>query len=150
MKALSVRLPWAWLIVNDFKRIENRGKQFSYRGPLLIHASKTFDEDYAYKTDVGIEANSALYWLPRKLANQGGYKKIDSILPHISDLEKLSGKIIGLVSLIDSVTESDDPWFVGPVGLVLKNGGPLPPTPYRGMPGLFDVPDEIVLEHFGL
>ncbi|WP_181162423.1 ASCH domain-containing protein [Burkholderia contaminans] len=48
MKALSIQQPWAWLIAHadeydDPKRIENRNWATRYRGPLLIHASKTFD-----------------------------------------------------------------------------------------------------------
>jgi hypothetical protein len=39
MKALSIRQPWAWLVVNGWKNIENRERRFSHRGPLLIHAA---------------------------------------------------------------------------------------------------------------
>ena len=43
MKTLSIRQPWAWLIVNGIKTVENRTWSTQYRGPLLIHASKTPD-----------------------------------------------------------------------------------------------------------
>lgn len=43
MKALSIRQPWAWAIVNGHKTIENRTWATTYRGPLLIHASKSLD-----------------------------------------------------------------------------------------------------------
>src|SRR5437016_10859136 len=43
MKALSVRQPWAWLIVNGHKDIENRSWQTKFRGKLLIHAGQRFD-----------------------------------------------------------------------------------------------------------
>ena len=39
MKALSIRQPWAWLIVHGSKRVENRSRRTHYRGPVLIHAS---------------------------------------------------------------------------------------------------------------
>jgi len=39
MIALSVRQPWAWLLLNG-KDIENRDWYTKYRGPLAIHASK--------------------------------------------------------------------------------------------------------------
>ena len=39
LKVIVVRQPWAWLIVNGFKDIENRSWQTRYRGPLLIQAS---------------------------------------------------------------------------------------------------------------
>jgi predicted transcriptional regulator len=44
MKALSVRQPWASLIVWGLKTVEVRSWQPSYRGCLLIHAAKTQDE----------------------------------------------------------------------------------------------------------
>jgi hypothetical protein len=40
MKALSIRQPWAWLILNAGKDIENRDWLTRFRGPFLIHASK--------------------------------------------------------------------------------------------------------------
>jgi len=36
--SLSIRQPWAWLIVQGHKPIENRTWPTTYRGPLLIHA----------------------------------------------------------------------------------------------------------------
>lgn len=45
MKALSIRQPWAWLIVNGFKDIENRSWDTKYRGLVLIHASKGMTKD---------------------------------------------------------------------------------------------------------
>lgn len=40
MKYLTVRQPWAWLLVNGHKDIENRSWPTKYRGPLLIHAAQ--------------------------------------------------------------------------------------------------------------
>ena len=39
MKAISIKQPWASLIVNGYKDIENRSWRTSYRGKILIHAS---------------------------------------------------------------------------------------------------------------
>lgn len=55
MKALSIRQPYAWLIVNGFKDIENRDWPTKFRGRVLIHAGATYPkreyaddaEDYA-------------------------------------------------------------------------------------------------------
>lgn len=46
MKVLSIRQPWAWLIVNGHKDIENRTWTTRFRGPIPIQASKgmTLDE----------------------------------------------------------------------------------------------------------
>lgn len=43
MKGLSVKQPWASLIVDGIKDVENRSRYTQYRGPLLIHASKVHD-----------------------------------------------------------------------------------------------------------
>ncbi len=43
MKALSIRQPWAWLIANGYKDIENRSWRTNFRGEFLIHAGKKFD-----------------------------------------------------------------------------------------------------------
>ncbi|HDU8694716.1 TPA: ASCH domain-containing protein, partial [Morganella morganii subsp. morganii] len=40
MKAISIRQPWAWLIVNGHKDIENRSWRTKYRGQVLVHASQ--------------------------------------------------------------------------------------------------------------
>ena len=45
MKALSVRQPWATLIVCGRKRIETRTRPTRHRGPLLIHAAASTDAD---------------------------------------------------------------------------------------------------------
>lgn len=46
MRALSVRQPWAWQIVNQRKNIENRTRNFvgQYRGPVIIQAALKADE----------------------------------------------------------------------------------------------------------
>src|SRR5262245_7369475 len=44
MKCLSVREPWAMLLVLGVKRYETRGWHTSYRGPVAIHASNRFPE----------------------------------------------------------------------------------------------------------
>jgi hypothetical protein len=41
--ALSVRQPWADLIMGGWKPVENRTWTTDYRGPVIIHAGKTWD-----------------------------------------------------------------------------------------------------------
>jgi len=38
MKAISIRQPWANLIVHDIKPIENRSWKTNFRGRVLVHA----------------------------------------------------------------------------------------------------------------
>jgi hypothetical protein len=46
MKVLTIRQPWASLIVWNLKDVENRNWKTNYRGPLIIHAAGKFDEQY--------------------------------------------------------------------------------------------------------
>jgi hypothetical protein len=41
MPALSIRAPWAWLIIHGRKNIENRRWTTGYRGRFLVHATGT-------------------------------------------------------------------------------------------------------------
>jgi hypothetical protein len=45
VKAISLTQPWATLVALEEKRIETRGWSTAYRGPLAIHAAKSFPED---------------------------------------------------------------------------------------------------------
>lgn len=47
MKCLSLWQPWASLITNGHKQIETRSWSTSFRGPLAIHAAKTWNQDLA-------------------------------------------------------------------------------------------------------
>lgn len=49
LKAISIRQPWAWLIVNGYKDVENRIWFANLRGRVLIHAG-------ASKSDTNPEA----------------------------------------------------------------------------------------------
>lgn len=44
MKALTIKQPWASLIVLGEKKIETRSWKTSYRGPILIHAGKNIEK----------------------------------------------------------------------------------------------------------
>jgi hypothetical protein len=44
MRTITIRQPWASLIIEGIKDIENRTWATSYRGPLLIHAGKGIDK----------------------------------------------------------------------------------------------------------
>ncbi|NBF09766.1 ASCH domain-containing protein [Pseudomonas sp. Fl4BN1] len=58
MKALSIRQPWAWLIIHGGKDVENRSWHTKYRGRFLVHASKgmtrgEYDEALELVQDIG-------------------------------------------------------------------------------------------------
>lgn len=119
MKSLSIRQPWAWLIVNGFKDVENRTWKSSFRGSLLIHASKTVDYfGYDYITS-----------------------KLGVDLPHHSLINR--GGIVGFAEITDCVLKYNSKWFTGPYGFLIRDPKPLEFIPLQGKLGFFDVPETV-------
>ncbi|MGJ3353456.1 ASCH domain-containing protein [Providencia sp. Je.9.19] len=125
MKAISIRQPWAWLIVNGHKDIENRSWRTKYRGKVLIHASQ------GVKTIEYVRAST--------LANRLGIT-----LPEIDDFD--TGGIVGMATITDCVEQSDSPWFFGEKGFVLTDARALDFIQMKGKLSFFEAgiePDEI-------
>ena len=121
MKALSIMQPWAWLIVNGHKAIENRSWRCHYRGPILIHAGKKVDRDTLQ--------DLRDRWHP----------VTGTVLPNeiVAPYQIETGGIVGEAEIVDCVERSEDPWFVGRFGIVLRNARPLPFRPCKGALGFF-------------
>ena len=49
MKTLTIKEPWATLIINGYKTYEFRIWKTNYRGKILIHAGKSIENDQAKK-----------------------------------------------------------------------------------------------------
>ena len=98
LRALSLHQPWAWLIVNGVKDIENRSFRTHHRGPLLIHAGRKL-AGYTEKIE----------WVKRKYGISVPLK-VDT------------GGIVGVVDVIDCVERHKSKWFEkGNFGWVLAN-----------------------------
>ena len=111
LMALSIRQPWAWLILNGGKDIENRNWPTRFRGRFLIHAAKgmtraDYEEAGGIAVDIGIT------------------------LPPSEQLQR--GGIVGEAEIVDCVTDSESPWFCGRFGFVLRNAMTLPFAPCLG------------------
>lgn len=123
MKSISIRQPWAWLILHGGKDIENRDWPTQVRGTVLVHASKGMTRDeyedakdtYEYASGCSVR------------------------MPAFVELER--GGIVGQVDIVGCATKSTSPWFFGKFGFILANAKPLPFRPYKGMLGFFEVPD---------
>ena len=120
MKTLSIRQPWAWAIIKAGKDFENRDWPTIYRGPLLIHAAKTFEFD-------GLQSLEGITAVP---------------IPEVADFQR--GGIVGIVDLVDCIEATDEmlekhrPWLFGPYGFKLVNPRPLPFHPCKGKLRLFE------------
>ena len=125
--ALSIRQPWAWLIIHGGKDIENRSWHTKFRGRFLVHAAK------------GMTKQECLH-----AANYAQALGVN--VPPTNEL--LRGGIIGSVELIDCVNSHDSAWYMGEKGFVLRNPEPHPFLPIKGQLGFFELPGDVFDQEF--
>ena len=134
MKVLSVRQPWAYLIVAGYKPVENRRWSTTYRGPLLIHASLTTQPD-----DFPVQRE----WI--KTFNEYLIAGNESPIVIPEDLPR--GAIVGSVNLTDvwDKKKFERPgirWFEGPYGFKMEDAVPFyQPIPFKGQLGIREASD---------
>lgn len=121
--AISIRQPWASLIIYDGKDIENRSRRHSYRGLIAIHASMSIEKDVVDDLEYGIHPVTG--------------QRLDSRACNLRE-HLVCGGIVGVAEIVDCVTESDSDWFVGPYGFVVANARPVDLIPCSGALGFFD------------
>jgi hypothetical protein len=115
MRAISIRQPYAWLVVTGKKDIENRPWNTHHRGPLAIHAGlKRLPEN-----DLEEIARAYRMRIPEQELRRGG--------------------IIGVVDVVDVVTSHKSKWFEGPYGWVLRNARRTQFLPITGRLGFIQV-----------
>jgi len=125
MLCLSIRQPWAWLILYAGKNIENRDWHTSVRERILIHAGKGMTKvEYEESKSVAIDVHG---W--------------EVYFPEIQELER--GGIVGSVEITDCVSHSESPWFFGKYGFVLSKPKMLSFKPFKGQLGFFEVPESV-------
>jgi hypothetical protein len=100
---LSIRQPYARLVVNGIKDIENRSRRTRFRGPLLIHA--------------GLDRSELTQEIVEDCEARGGVR-----MPEEYDL----GGIIGCAEMVDCVRRHGSEWKnPRSWGWVLANARPL-------------------------
>lgn len=118
MKALAIKQPWAWLIVNGYKDVENRTWKTSFRGEFLIHASKGEFDKAGYD------------WVKKNL----------SYIPLPREVEFMRGGIVGRATLIGITKERKSQWHQeGLYGFYLQHVQQLPFKPVKGKLSFFEV-----------
>jgi hypothetical protein len=124
-KALSIRQPWAWAIINAGKDIENRDWPTNFRGEVCLHASKgmtrqEYEDCLAFCHEISRD-----HPFPTGLT-----------MPAFDELQR--GGIVAVVEIVGCVERSASPWFFGRYGFELRNARPVPFIPVRGALGFFD------------
>lgn len=134
MKAISLWQPWASAIVLGYKRIETRGWSTRTRGTVAIHAAKVWRSDERdWARHFSIELGSPEIADPPRGALIGTARLV-AILP--------SEALVGTLTQ----TERDlGNYAPGRFGWMLEDATAFAhPVPYRGMQGLFEVPDDVI------
>lgn len=127
--ALSIRQPWAWLILNAGKDIENRTRRTRFRGRVLIHSGQVMTHD---------EYESCAQFVASRYLQM----KKEFLLPEYDELKRQCGGIVGVMEITDCVSASASPWFMGGFGYCLRDARLLPFKPCKGMLGFFAVGGE--------
>lgn len=95
-RVLTVREPWASLIVSDQKPVENRPRKLGYKGPLLIHAGAWISKGYY---------NDAVKCIRLRVGGQ-------VIVPTYEECLFTAGRIIGGCTLTDCTPEHASDWYM--------------------------------------
>jgi hypothetical protein len=119
MKVISIRQPWASLVVHGLKDVENRTWRTLYRGPLIVHASQRAD-------DISAE----------EIERRFGVRPAGE-LP--------LGGIVGMTDIVDCVRPHPSKWYApGCYGFALANSRPLPFVRWKGALSLRNAPAELL------
>lgn len=130
-RALSIRQPWAWLIVNGYKTIENRNWNTDYRGWFWIHTGQQKAEN-------------------DQTARLKFSKLEGDMIPPMGSLKK--GGIIGKARLTEVITPEsvcDDPWYDGDFGFVLEDARRVDFVPCSGQLKFFQLAEGVKNELYG-
>lgn len=136
-RVLSIRQPWAWLIVNGFKPVENRSRPTKIRGTILIQAPMTFDGVAFFKLRVNdLQAQGDHHTGGPRLSD-AELERLREIWPGDRAEGFQFGGIVGQVDITDCVQSYPSRWFTGPYGYVLANPKPVPFYSMKGKLGFF-------------
>ena len=144
MKALTICQPYPYLIMlpdDDprMKRVENRNWPTPYRGPLLIHAGKSRDWLTITTDPDGFDFEED-YDIPLKEMTFGAVVATSNLVAclHMDYIQR--GDADGKFPWLRTHRHANGPWC-----WVLADIVALPkPIEWRGMQGLFDIPDGVV------
>jgi hypothetical protein len=142
--ALSLRQPWAWMVVHGGKLIENRRWSTNFRGEFFIHAAKGMTRrEYEDAVAFAEVVDPAL------------------VVPRFENLDR--GCIMGRARLVNVLARCTPPlaehttlgapfddatcehrWHMPrQFGFVLEDIEPITPQPLSGALGFFHVPDTV-------
>ena len=125
MKALTIWQPWAWAIAEEFKPIENRswrpsGLMLGKR--IAIHTGKKCDDRKSFE-----------------------FVREQCVAPVPAAGQLVYGAVIATAVLDSFVTDSENPWFFGPWGWVLRDVQKVKPVFVRGFQCLWEFDERLLV-----
>jgi hypothetical protein len=140
MQALTIHQPWASLLVKGKKRYETRDWKRNYRGLLAIHAGKQSVHPFDYPLGLSEILDDSKITQDNLNNNK---QKIIAIAT-LKDIHLMTDKFINEQTELERLTGF---WEPGLYAWELTNIKPLSePIAARGMPGLWEVPDNIYVQ----
>jgi hypothetical protein len=137
MQALTIHEPWATLLVKGKKQFETREWQRNYRGLLAIHSGKQSVDIEDYPLGLSEILDDSKITQDNLNNNKG---KIIAIAT-LKEIHLMTDKFINEQSELERMIGYWEPghyaWELTDIQLLSE------PISARGMPGLWDVPDEI-------
>lgn len=130
MRILTVKQPWASLLILGFKPVENRSWGTEYRGDVGIIAGKNCDIS---------EWACQMFWQHIGPTLEPKPKEGTPIPDLIHRMPR--GGIIGVMELYDITRHMESDWFCGPVGLLLRK--PQQTKDNDGVPRLLSMPGNL-------
>lgn len=144
MKALSVRQPWAWEIVQGIKVVEFRTWSTNLNESFYVHAPETVDKVYLAGERSWLSRYGIV--LPEDLPTGGivGTAYLEKCVPRVEPtlLRRVYDELFVKRPAPGVAPRPDSKWFKDPYGFILKDARPLP---FRRLPGrlkFFEVPDD--------
>ena len=140
MKALSLWQPWASFMDLGYKTNETRSWATNYRGPLIIHAAKNIT---AVKDADDILEEGGIDMSKRSVV--AGTQWPRGVILCVVDLidcvptEKIRDGLTQLERAMGDYSDGRFAWMTKHVRRIK------PAIPYRGMQGLFTIPDEVMM-----
>lgn len=147
LRALSIMQPWAWLIVNGHKDIENRIWPTKVRGLVAIHSGKKLDVDCEYALTCHDGPRHPVTGRPFSIDTGSRLCGSDSLFASFSppSWHGFTGGIVGVAEIVDCIPhgaadmqDENSEWFVGPYGFVIRNARPVDFIACRGQQGFFE------------
>jgi len=132
MKALSLRQPWADLVMQGKKTLELRTWSVSYRGPLVIHASQTVDEQACRAHD--LDPDSMTIGALIGMVDVLNIVRLDEQAFQARQADHLGSGYFKLPREGETLFG----WELGNPRELSR------PVPFRGRMNLFNVPDELL------